>query len=90
MNWNTGIQFQKTAGFFIFNQALAWFRSTPPDFLSNGYRFFAVLRWTKLETDCLHIYNASIYVYTSFFVGKKATLLLKIFVLLIRDRNARH
>jgi len=73
------------AGFFIFNHALAGLRSTPPGFLS-----IAVLKWTKLETDCLHTYNAGIYVDTTFFVGKKATLLLKIFVLLIRDWKARH
>jgi hypothetical protein len=90
MNWNTGIQFQKMAGFFIFNHALAGFLSTLPGFLSSGYRFFAVLKWTKLETDCLPIYKAGIYVYTAFFVGKKATLFLKIFVLLIRDWNACH
>jgi hypothetical protein len=85
MNWNTGIQFQKMAGFFIFNHALAGFRSTPSDFLS-----IAVLKWTKLETDCLRPYNAGIYVDTTSFVGKKATLLLKVFVLLIRDWKARH
>lgn len=78
------------AGYFILNYALPGFRSNLPDFLSSGYTFLAVLKWTKPETDCLPTYNAGIYVYTAFFAGKKATLLLKLFVLLIRDWNARH
>ena len=85
MNWNTGIHFQIMAEFFIFKHILSGFRSTPSHFLS-----IAVLKWTKLETDCLRTYNAGVYVYTAFFVGKNATLLLKIVVLLIRDWNARH
>jgi hypothetical protein len=71
--------------FFIFNHALAGFRSAPPYFLS-----IAVLKWTKLETDCLHIYDGGIYVYTALFLGKKSTLFLNLFVLLIRTWNARH
>jgi hypothetical protein len=90
MNWNTGIQFQKMAWFFILNHALAGIRSTPPDFLSSAYRFLAVVKWSKLETDCLPTYNAGIYVFTSFFTGNKATLLLNLFVLLIRDWKVRH